>query len=126
MMNTPNTFGIYLSGKVFRWAEAEGGLAALEARNRKKAAILYDLLDESSVFRAHAEPASRSIANVTFRCATTELDEAFIAGARERGIEGVRAHRSTGGMRASIYNAVTLEAVEALAAYMRDFENDHR
>lgn len=126
MMNTPNTFGIYLSGKVFRWAEAEGGLAALEARNRKKAAILYDLLDKSHVFRAHAEPASRSIANVTFRCATTELDEAFIAGARERGIEGVRAHRSTGGMRASIYNAVTLEAVEALAAYMRDFENDHR
>ncbi len=126
MMNTPNTFGIYLSGKVFHWAEREGGLEALERRNLEKARILYDLLDESRVFHPHAEPASRSIANVTFRCDTTELDDAFIAGARERGIEGVKAHRSTGGMRASIYNAVSLEAVRALAAYMEEFERAHR
>ena len=126
MMNTPNTFGIYLTGKILRWAEDEGGLAALAAQNREKAAVLYGLLDSSRVFIPHAEPASRSIANVTFRCATKELDEEFIAGARARGIEGVRAHRSTGGMRASIYNAVTLEAVQALAAYMREFEDAHR
>lgn len=126
MMNTPNAFGIYLSGKVFAWAEAEGGLAALAERNRTKASILYDLLDHSEVFHAHADPASRSIANVTFRCDTPELDRAFIEGARERGMEGVKAHRSTGGMRASIYNAVTLDAVRALAAYMKEFEEAHR
>ena len=125
MMNTPNTFGIYACGKVFRWVEREGGIAALERRNREKAAILYGLLDASHVFIPHAQPASRSIANVTFRCATPELDEAFIAGARERGIEGVRAHRSTGGMRASIYNAVTLDAVRALADWMEEFEDAH-
>lgn len=126
MMNTPNTFGIYLSGKVFRWAEQEGGLEALERRNREKARILYDFLDRSRVFHPHAQPSSRSIANVTFRCDTAELDNAFIAGARERDIEGVKAHRSTGGMRASIYNAVSLEAVQALAAYMEEFEQAHR
>ena len=125
MMNTPNTFGIYACGKVFRWAEAEGGVEELERRNREKARILYDLLDESRIYLPHAQPASRSIANVTFRCATTALDDAFIAGARARGIEGVKAHRSTGGMRASIYNAVSLEAVRDLADYMREFEDAH-
>lgn len=126
MMNTPNTFGIYVCGKVFRWVEEQGGLEAMERVNRQKAALLYNLLDQSEVFTPTAEPASRSIANVTFRCATPELDRAFIEGARERGIEGVKAHRLTGGMRASIYNAVTLEAVEALVTYMEDFERTQR
>ena len=126
MLNTPNTFGIYLCGKVFRWVEDEGGLVAMEARNREKAALLYGLLDRSTVFHAVAEPASRSIANVTFRCSTPELDAEFVEGARARGIEGVRGHRAVGGMRASIYNAVSLDDVRALAAYMEEFESRHR
>ena len=125
MLNTPNTFGIYLCGKVFHWVEDEGGLAAMEARNRAKAELLYGLLDRSRVFRAVAEPGSRSIANVTFRCTTPELDAAFVAGAHERGIEGVRGHRAAGGMRASIYNAVSLEDVQALVSYMEEFETEH-
>ena len=126
MLNTPNTFGIYLCGKVLRWVEDEGGLVAMEARNREKAALLYDLLDRSTVFHAVAEPASRSISNVTFRCATPELDAEFVEGARACGIEGVRGHRAVGGIRASIYNAVSLDDVRALAAYMKEFESRHR
>lgn len=126
MMNTPNTFGIYLCGKVFRWVESEGGLAAMEKRNRQKAKTLYDLLDRSEIFVPTAQPESRSISNVTFRCATPELDEAFISGARERGIEGIKGHRLVGSMRASIYNAVSQASVDALAAYMQEFEESRR
>lgn len=124
MLNTPNTFGIYLCGQVFSWIEQTGGLAAMQERNRKKARVLYDLLDESSLYRGTAQPGSRSIANVTFRTPTKELDAAFISGAREHGIEGIGGHRLVGGMRASIYNAVSMESVEALATYMRDFERE--
>ena len=126
MYNTPNTFGIYLCGRVFDWIERTGGLAAMEERNRSKARVLYDLLDGSELYRGCAQPGSRSIANVTFRTGSPELDAAFIAGARERGIEGIGGHRLVGGMRASIYNAVTMDSVEALARYMRDFEASHR
>ena len=122
MYNTPNTFGIYLCGKVFRWVEQTGGLAAMEARNRAKAELLYDLIDRSEMFHGTAQPTSRSIANVTFRTGDTSTDTAFIAFARERGIESVKGHRLVGGMRASIYNAVSMESVEALATCMRDFE----
>ena len=122
MYNTPNTFGIYLCDKVFRWVEQTGGLAAMEARNRAKAELLYDLIDRSELFHGTAQPSSRSIANVTFRTDDTNTDAAFIAFARERGIEGVKGHRLVGGMRASIYNAVSMESVEALATCMRDFE----
>ena len=122
MYNTPNTFGIYLCGKVFRWVEQTGGLAAMEARNRAKAELLYDLIDRSEMFHGTAQPDSRSIANVTFRTGDASTDTAFIAFARERGIEGVKGHRLVGGMRASIYNAVSMESVEALATCMRDFE----
>ena len=122
MYNTPNTFGIYLCGKVFRWVEQTGGLAAMEARNRAKAELLYDLIDRSELFHGTAQPGSRSIANVTFRTDDANTDAAFIAFARERGIEGVKGHRLVGGMRASIYNAVSMESVEALATCMRDFE----
>lgn len=126
MLNTPNTFGIYLCGKVFDWIERTGGLAAMEQRNRAKAELLYNLLDGSDLFHGTAQPASRSIANVTFRTASPELDAAFIAGARERGIEGIAGHRLVGGMRASIYNAVDMASVEALAAYMTEFEESRR
>lgn len=122
MYNTPNTFGIYLCGKVFRWLEQTGGLAAMAARNRAKAELLYDLIDRSEMFHGTAQPDSRSIANVTFRTGDASTDTAFIAFARERGIEGVKGHRLVGGMRASIYNAVSMESVEALATCMRDFE----
>ena len=125
MYNTPNTFGIYLCGKVFAWIEATGGLAAMEQRNRAKAEVLYRLLDESALFHGTAEATSRSIANVTFRTGDAELDAAFIAGARARGIEGIAGHRLVGGMRASIYNAVSMDAVQALAAYMAEFEAAH-
>lgn len=125
MLNTPNTFGIYACGKVFSWIEQTGGLAAMEQRNRAKAEALYRALDESELFCGTAHPASRSIANVTFRTPTPELDAAFVAGARARGIEGIGGHRLVGGMRASIYNAVTMESVETLIAYMRDFEAQH-
>ena len=126
MLNTPNTFGIYVCGKVFKWVEETGGLAAMAERNWAKANLLYDLLDQSELFHGTAERGSRSIANVTFRTGNAELDAAFVAGAKEQHIENVKGHRLVGGMRASVYNAVTMEDVQALASYMEDFERGHR
>ena len=126
MYNTPNTFGIYLCGKVFRWVEQQGGLAAMGHLNRTKAELLYGALDRSALFRPCAERSSRSIANVTFRCSQPELEAPFIDGARAHGIEGIKGHRLVGGMRASIYNAVSLEDVQALIDYMEEFETQHR
>ena len=124
MYNTPNTFGIYLCGKVFRWIEETGGLAAMEQRNRAKADALYAVLDGSSVFHGTAQPTSRSISNVTFRTDSPELDAAFVAGAAEHAIANIKGHRLVGGMRASIYNAVTMEDVQALISYMGEFESE--
>ena len=126
MLNTPNTFGIYVCGKVFRWVEETGGLTAMAERNWAKANLLYDLLDQSEVFLGTAQPGSRSIANVTFRTGNAELDAAFVAGAKERHIENIKGHRLVGGMRASVYNAVKMEDVEALASYMREFESEQQ
>ena len=125
MLNTPNTFGIYLCGKVFHWVEETGGLAAMEQRNRAKAELLYGLLDRSELFHGTARADSRSISNVTFRTGDTDLDRAFIVGAHEHGIENIKGHRLVGGMRASIYNAVSMESVQALADYMDEFESAH-
>lgn len=125
MYNTPNTFGIYVCGKVFHWVEETGGLGAMGQRNRAKAELLYSLLDNSALFRGTAQPDSRSIANVTFRTPTKELDAEFIAGAAERGIVNIKGHRVAGGMRASIYNAVTYESVKTLAEWMKEFESLH-
>lgn len=125
MYNTPNTFGIYLCGKVFRWIERTGGLKAMQARNQEKADVLYGLLDKSEIFHGTAQPSSRSLSNVTFRTDSPELDEEFVSGAAQRGIQGVKGHRLVGGMRASIYNAVTLDDVKALASYMEEFEASH-
>ena len=125
MYNTPNTFGIYLCGKVFRWVEQTGGLAAMEARNRAKAELLYDLIDRSEMFHGTAQPTSRSIANVTFRTGDASTDTAFIAFARERGIEGVKGHRLVGGMRASIYNAMPAEGVDKLVDFMEKFRKEN-
>lgn len=125
MYNTPNTFGIYLCGKVLRWIERTGGLKAVQARNQEKADVLYGLLDKSEIFHGTAQPSSRSLSNVTFRTDSPELDKEFVSGAARRGIQGVKGHRLVGGMRASIYNAVTLDDVKALASYMEEFEASH-
>lgn len=125
MLNTPNTFGIYVCGKVFRWVEKTGGLAAMAERNWAKANLLYDLLEHSELFHSTTQADSRSIANVTFRTGDAELDAAFVAGAAGHQIQNVKGHRLVGGMRASVYNAVTMEDVQALASYMKDFEAQH-
>ena len=125
MLNTPNTFGIYVCGKVFRWVEETGGLAAMAERNWAKANLLYDLLQDSKLFHGTTQADSRSIANVTFRTGDADLDAAFVAGAAEHQIQNVKGHRLVGGMRASVYNAVTMEDVQALATYMKDFEAQH-
>ena len=125
MLNTPNTFGIYVCGKVFRWVEQTGGLAAMAEHNWAKANLLYDLLENSGLFHGTTQADSRSIANVTFRTGDAELDAAFVAGAAEHQIQNVKGHRLVGGMRASVYNAVTMEDVQALATYVKDFEAQH-
>ena len=125
MLNTPNTFGIYLCGKVFEWIEQTGGLTAMEARNRGKADKLYALLDNSALFHGTAQPGSRSISNITFRTDDAGLDAEFVSGAADRGIANIKGHRLVGGMRASVYNAVTMDDVDALISYMKDFESSH-
>lgn len=125
MLNTPNTFGIYLCGKVFRWVEELGGLEAMERRNRAKADALYAQLDCSDLFSGTAQPQSRSIANVTFRTPVPEIDREFVAEAAELGLVGLGGHRLVGGMRASIYNAVEPESVERLVDLMEEFERTH-
>lgn len=125
LYNTPNTYGIYLCGKVFHWIEETGGLEAMAKRNWAKVNKLYDYLDHSQLFHGTAQPDSRSIANVTFRTDSPELDKEFIAGAKEHNIANIKGHRLVGGMRASCYNAVPDVAVDALLAYMRDFESQH-
>lgn len=125
MLNTPNTFGIYLCGKVFSWVASMGGLAAMGERNRAKAERLYAVIDGSDFYTGSAQPASRSIANVCFRCPTPETDREFVAAAAQEGLVGLGGHRLTGGIRASIYNAVSPEAVDELASFMESFELAH-
>ena len=126
LYNTPPCWGIYICGLVFAWLKEHGGLAAAAERNRAKAALLYDVLDRSDLFRGVARPDSRSIMNVTFTTGSPELDAAFVEASVEAGFVGLKGHRSVGGMRASLYNAVPLEAVEALVAFMERFEGEHR
>lgn len=122
MYNTPPTFGIYLMGLVFKWIKKQGGLAAMETINREKALKLYRYLDGSRVFKATAEPKSRSMMNVTFVTGNSELDDKFIKISQKAGLDGLKGHRSVGGMRASIYNAFPSEGVDALIEVMRSFE----
>ncbi len=126
LFNTPPTFGVYVMGKVFRWIEAEGGLKGMAERNGAKAQLLYDFLDASSFFRGTADPASRSLMNVCFRAPTESLEAEFIAEAARQGLDGLKGHRSVGGMRASIYNACSLESVQALVSALEAFETTHR
>ena len=126
LYNTPPTFGIYIVGEVFRWIQAQGGLAAMAEHNAAKAGLLYDYIDASDFFRGTVQPDSRSQMNVCFRAPTEELENRFIAEATRRGLDGLKGHRSVGGMRASIYNACPRAAVEALVAFMKEFERANR
>lgn len=126
MHNTPPCFSLYVAGLVFEWAESEGGVAALEARNREKAALLYDAIDNSALFEGVADKGSRSIMNVTFTLPDEELTAAFIKYAQDRGLASLKGHRALGGCRASIYNAMPLEGVRALVECMRDFEAENQ
>ncbi len=126
MYNTPPTFGIYIMGEVFKWIQSQGGLGAMAERNAEKAALLYDYIDGSDFFRGTVQPDSRSLMNVCFRAPTEELEGRFIAEATRRGLDGLKGHRSVGGMRASIYNACPRPAVEALVAFMKEFEQANR
>ncbi|MCB9545750.1 MAG: 3-phosphoserine/phosphohydroxythreonine transaminase [Myxococcales bacterium] len=122
MYNTPNTFGIYVVGLVAKWVRDAGGLAAMAARNAAKAEALYGALDAHPLVRGHAEPASRSQMNVTFRLETEDQEAAFLRLATARGMMGLKGHRSVGGLRASIYNAVEPASVDALVALLADFK----
>jgi phosphoserine aminotransferase len=122
MPNTPNTWGIYLIGLVCDWLDEQGGLAAMAVRNREKAMRLFDVIDASDGFYVgHAERAARSMMNVTFRLPSPELEERFSSAAASRGLDGLKGHRSVGGIRASIYNAFPIEGVDELTAFMADF-----
>lgn len=125
MSNTPATFPWYMAGLVFEWLLEQGGLSAIEAINRKKADTLYNAIDASNFYSCPVVPDNRSTMNVPFTLGDAELDGAFLSGAAERGMLNLKGHRSVGGMRASIYNAVTQDAVDALANYMAEFERAH-
>ena len=123
LFNTPNTFGIYALERVLAWIEGLGGLGPMDARNQAKASALYGAIDQTEFYSGHAALDSRSSMNVTFRTPSPELDAAFVEQADEQGLKGLKGHRSVGGLRASIYNACEPESVDALVAFMADFES---
>jgi len=125
MYNTPPTYGIYLCGKVFKWLLNLGGLEVMKQMNIDKANVLYDYLDQSKLFYGSVDKASRSLMNVTFKSTSSELDDLFIKEAKAIGLDSLKGYRTVGGMRASIYNAMPIEGVKALVAFMSDFEKEH-
>ena len=125
LYNTPNCYCIYMCGKVFKWLKKNGGLAAMKEKNEKKAAILYDYLDQSRLFHGTVEKKDRSLMNVPFVTGDKELDTRFVKEAEAAGFVNLKGHRTVGGMRASIYNAMPLEGVEALVAFMKKFEEEN-
>ena len=126
MYNTPPCYAIYIAGLVYKWALANGGLEAMKERNEKKANILYDFLDNSTLFKATAEKNSRSMMNVCFVTGDADLDKKFCKEAADAGFVNLKGHRSVGGMRASIYNAMPLEGVQALVEFMAKFEQENK
>ncbi len=122
LYNTPNTWGIYIINLVGKWLLEKGGLEAMHRENEAKAQLIYDAIDATEFYRGHADADSRSIMNVTFRLPSEELEKKFAAEATAAGLDGLKGHRSVGGIRASIYNALPLAAVEALVAFMKEFE----
>ncbi|AAZ96902.1 phosphoserine aminotransferase [Thiobacillus denitrificans ATCC 25259] len=125
MYNTPATFAMYTAGLVFKWLKARGGLAGMEKINREKAALLYEALDATDFYASPVAKDNRSLMNVPFTLKDAALDEAFLKGAKERGLLQLKGHRSVGGMRASIYNAMPTEGVKALVDYLHAFEKNH-
>ena len=125
LYNTPNCYCIYMCGKVFKWLKKNGGLAAMKEKNEKKAAILYNYLDESRLFHGTVEKKDRSLMNVPFVTGDKELDAKFVKEAEAAGLVNLKGHRTVGGMRASIYNAMPLEGVEALVTFMKKFEEEN-
>ena len=126
LYNTPNCWCIYVCGKVFKWLKKMGGLEAMKERNEKKAAILYDFLDSSEMFKGTVEKKDRSLMNVPFVTGDKDLDAKFVKEATEAGFVNLKGHRTVGGMRASIYNAMPIEGVEKLVAFMKKFEEDNK
>lgn len=125
LYNTPPAYGIYICGKVFKWLKKQGGLAAMKERNEKKAKILYDFLDQSKLFKGTVVPKDRSLMNVPFVTGDKEMDAKFVAEAAKAGLVNLKGHRTVGGMRASIYNAMPKAGVEALVAFMKKFEEEN-
>ena len=125
MVNTPPTYAIYVAGLVFEWLLREGGIAAIESRNVAKAKLVYDCLDRSEFYQTAVRKEDRSRMNVPFKLRDASLDEAFLKGAKERGMVQLKGHRAVGGMRASIYNAMPIEGVQTLVSYLEDFEREH-
>ena len=125
LYNTPPCYGIYICGKVFKWIKAQGGLEAMKEYNEKKAQILYDFLDNSKMFKGTVRKEDRSLMNVPFVTGDADLDAKFVKAAKEAGFENLKGHRSVGGMRASIYNAMPIEGVEALVEFMAKFEAEN-
>lgn len=126
MFNTPPCYTIYVAGLVFKWIKKLGGLEAMKAINEKKAKILYDYLDNSTMFKGTVVPEDRSLMNVPFVTGSDELDAKFVSAAKAAGFVNIKGHRSVGGMRASIYNAMPVEGVEALVAFMKKFEEENK
>ena len=125
LYNTPNCYCIYMCGKVFKWLKKMGGLEVMKQRNEEKAKLLYDFLDQSKLFKGTVEPEDRSLMNVPFITGNADLDAKFIKESKEAGLENLKGHRTVGGMRASIYNAMPKEGVEALVAFMKKFEGEN-
>ncbi len=125
MYNTPPTYAMYIAGLVFNWIKAQGGLTAMAAHNKAKAGLLYDFLDTTSFYSCPVARDCRSLMNVAFRLKDEALDEEFLKGAKARNMVQLKGHRSVGGMRASIYNAMPIEGVQTLVAYMKEFEAKH-
>ncbi len=126
LYNTPPAYGIYICGKVFKWIKAQGGLEAMKEKNEKKAKVLYDFLDQSTLFKGTVEKKDRSLMNVPFVTGDADLDAKFVKEAKAAGLENLKGHRSVGGMRASIYNAMPYEGVEALVGFMKKFEEENQ
>ena len=125
LYNTPNCYCIYICGKVFKWLKKQGGLEAMKERNEKKAKILYDYQDETKQFKRTVEKEDRSLMNVPFVTGDPDLDAKFVKEAKEAGLENLKGHRTVGGMRASIYNAMPIEGVEKLVEFMKKFEKEN-
>ena len=126
LYNTPPAYGIYICGKVFKWIKKMGGLEVMKQRNEEKAKILYDFLDSSELFKGTVVKEDRSLMNVPFITGDADLDAKFVAEAKKAGLESLKGHRSVGGMRASIYNAMPKAGVEKLVEFMGDFEKKNK